>query len=199
MPKTTKTTKSSKSTKIATYTPKEILATTAEKAQETAAVVKETAQNIFLAGLGALTLAEDEGSRVFKALVKRGTTVDTKNKKAFSAIVKDVEARVEVVKENVTDATSGTVEMVNAGVQKIGDTVESGMASVMHTLGVPTRSEIQTLTRKVDALTKTVEHKAKSAEHKAKSAARKPKSAHKAPGHHEKKAAHAAASGTPAF
>jgi len=181
MTKQNKTTKSTKGTKVTKFAPKEILATTAEKAQHGAAVVQETAQNIFLAGLGALTLAEDEGRKVFKALVKRGSTVDTKNQKAFSSVMKDVEAKVEVVKENVVDATSGTVQKISSG-------VESGMASVMHTLGVPTRSEIQTLTRKVDALTKSVEHKAKSAR---KAPVRPAKKAHKAHA--------AAASGTPAF
>ena len=76
--------------------------------------------------------------------------------KVFKAIVKGVEARVEVVKETVVDAASGTMGKINSG-------LESGMASVMHTFGVPMRNGIQTLTRKVDALTKSVEHKAKSA------------------------------------
>jgi poly(hydroxyalkanoate) granule-associated protein len=171
-------TKKTKSTKLTKFAPKEILANTAERAQESMEVVQETAQNIWLAGLGALTLAEDQGGKVFKALVKRGAAIDSKNRKALSAIVKDVEARVEVVKETVVDATSGTVNRIGSG-------VESGMATVMHTLGVPTRSEIQTLTRKVDALTKSVEHKAKSVR----------KTTHRA----AKKATTAAASGTPSF
>lgn len=175
-----------KNTKLTKYAPREILASTKQRAQERLEVVQETAQNVWLAGLGALTLAEDEGQKVFKALVKRGATMDTKNRKAFSAIVKDVEAKVEVVKESVVDATSGTVGKFSAGVEKIGSGLESGMASVMHTLGVPTRGEIQTLTRKVDALTQSVERKAKSAR---KAPARKAA--------HKKNAA--AASGTPAF
>ena len=176
----------SKKTSKTPFTPRAILAKTAQRAQERAEVVRETAQNIWFAGLGALTLAEDQGGKVFKALVKRGATVDAKNKKALSAIVKDVEARVEVVKESVVGATSGTVEKLQSGVEKVGAGVETGVATVMHTLGVPTRSEIQTLTKKVDALTKSVETKAKAAR--------------KAPVRKAKKAAVvAAASGTPAF
>lgn len=173
-----------KKTSKTPFTPKAILAKAAERAQERAEVVRETAQNIWFAGLGALTLAEDQGGKVFKALVKRGATLDAKNKKALSAIVKDVEARVEVVKETVVGATSGTVEKLTGGVQKIGTGVESGVATVMHTLGVPTRGEIQTLTRKVDALTKSVDTKAKAAR--------------RAPVRRAKKET-AAASGTPAF
>src|SRR5262249_19112418 len=103
--------------------------------------------------------------------------------KALSAIVKDVEARVEIVKERVTERTSGTRAKLDRGVAKVGTNVEHGVARVMHTLGVPTRDEIQALTKKVDALTKSGEKKQ----------ARTPR-AKKA-----KPAAGATASGTPAF
>lgn len=153
-------------TKISKYAPKAIVAGATERLQDGAEKVQETAQNVWLAGLGALTMAEGEGGKLFKALVKRGAALDTKNKKAFTAMVKDVEARVEVVKESVVGATSGTVSKIESG-------LESGMATVLHTLGVPTRHEIQNLTRKVDALTHSVEKKAKSARKSTSKKARK--------------------------
>jgi poly(hydroxyalkanoate) granule-associated protein len=165
-------------TKISKYTPKAMFAGAAERMQERAERVQESAQNVWLAGLGALTLAEDEGGKFFKALVKRGAALDSKNKKAFSQMVKGVESRVEVMKETVVDATSGTMDKIETG-------LESGMATVMHTFGVPTRSEIQNLTKKVDALTKSVEHKAKAAR---KSTSKK-----------ARKVAAAVGSGTPSF
>ena len=172
-----------KSTKVIKFEPKAVLASAAQKAQARAETVRETAQNIWFAGLGALSLAEDQGGKAFQALVKRGAQLDAKNRKALSAIVKDVEARVEIVKEQVTDATVGTRERIELGVEKIGSGVEGGVARVMHPLGVPTRGEIQALTKKVDALTKSVDKKATRAR---KATAKKVKSA-------------ATASGTPAF
>jgi poly(hydroxyalkanoate) granule-associated protein len=174
-----------KNTKIVPFAPKAIIAATAQKAQERAEVVRETAQNIWFAGLGALSLAEDQGGKAFQALVKRGASLDARNRKALSAIVKDVEARVEIVRERVSDATHGTRSKFELGVERIGTGVESGVATVMHTLGVPTRSEIQTLTRKVDALTKSVEKKSKTAR--------------KAPAKRTKAVSGASISGTPAF
>jgi poly(hydroxyalkanoate) granule-associated protein len=153
-------------TKISKYTPKTIIAGATERVQQGAERVQETAQNVWLAGLGALALAEDEGGKLFKSLVKRGAVIDGKNKKAYSQVMKGIDSKVEVVKETVVEATSGTVNKIEAG-------LESGMASVMHTFGVPTRSEIQTLTKKVDALTKSVEHKAKSARKSTSKKARK--------------------------
>jgi len=145
-----------KKNKISKYAPKRIFAQAAEKVQDRAERIQESAQNVWLAGLGALTTAEDEGGKLFRSLVKKGEALDSKNKKVFSAMMKDVEARVEVAKETVVDATSGTVNKIEAG-------LESGMATVMHTLGVPTRNEIKSLTKKVDALTDSVERKAKAA------------------------------------
>ena len=174
-----------KSTKLTKYAPKAILANAAQRAQERAEVVRETAQNIWFAGLGALSLAEDEGGKAFRALVKRGASLDAKNRKALSAIVKDVEARVEIVREQVTDATYGTRARLERGVEKVGTGVEQGVARVMHTLGVPTRGEIQMLTKKVDALTKSVDGKAKRAR--------------KATSKRAKTVAGAAPSGTPAL
>ena len=161
------------------FAPKAIIATTAQKAQDAAERVQDTAQNVWFAGLGALTMAEDQGGKLFKALVKKGEVVDSKNKKIFSGMVKDVEARVEVVKETVVDATSGTFNKIESG-------LENGMAGVLHTFGVPTRSEIKTLTRKVDALTESVNKKAKTAIRHSARKVRKVK-------------ATAAASGTPSF
>jgi len=143
-------------TKISKYAPKTIFAQAAEKVQDGAGRIQESAQNVWLAGLGALVTAEDEGGKLFRSLVKKGEAMDSKNKKVFSSMMKDVQARVEVAKETVVDATSGTVTKLEAG-------LENGMASVMHTIGVPTRNEIRTLTKKVDALTTSVEKKAKSA------------------------------------
>lgn len=142
--------------KSTAITPKAIIATTTQKAQDAVEKVQETAQNVWFAGLGALTMAEDQGGKLFKTLVKKGEVVDSKNKKVYGSMVKDVSARIEVVKESVVDATSGTINKIESG-------LESSMAGVLHTFGVPTRSEIKTLTRKVDALTESVNKKAKTA------------------------------------
>ena len=143
-------------TKISKYAPKAIFAGAAEKVQERAERVQESAQNVWLAGLGALTMAEDEGGKLFKALVKRAPRSTARTRRRSRAMVKDVEARVEVVKETVVDATSGTVDKIEVRPrERHGD--------VLHTFGVPTRNEIRSLTKKVDALTQSVEKKAKAA------------------------------------
>ena len=47
-----------------------------------AQTVRESAQQIWLAGLGAYAKAQEEGSKVFDALVKEGETIQKKTRKA---------------------------------------------------------------------------------------------------------------------
>jgi poly(hydroxyalkanoate) granule-associated protein len=48
-------------------------------ARRGARVLRKSAHDIWLAGLGALTLAEEEGGKLFRTLVKRGAALEAKN------------------------------------------------------------------------------------------------------------------------
>lgn len=108
-----------------------------------APILKESANQIWLAGLGALSLAEDEGGKFFKALVKRGKSFET-----------DIKDRVDEVKGKL-DARKATGETL----VKIETGFESSVAGVMHRLGLPTKKEIDGLSKRVDRLTKAIEAK----------------------------------------
>lgn len=104
-------------------------------------MLKESAQEIWLAGLGAFAMAGEEGSKLFKQLVKRGEGMEKANK----ARIHKLTARAESLRGDARSAVS-----------RIAAPIENGMTGAMHKLGVPTRSEIQTLTRKVEELTRVV-------------------------------------------
>jgi poly(hydroxyalkanoate) granule-associated protein len=103
---------------------------------------KESARNVWLAGVGALAMAEDEGGKLFEQLVKRGSTYETRNRK-----------RLEAMLGNVKDLRSDVSDVFG----KIVSPVNTAMESAMHRLGVPTRREIATLTKRVEELTRAVE------------------------------------------
>jgi len=107
--------------------------------------MKESAQAIWLAGLGALATAGDESSKIFQQLVKRGESVDKANRTSM----KKLAGRVGDLRD---DASS----MIGTRVRK---PIDKGMATALHRLGVPTRSEILELTKRVEALTRAVEKK----------------------------------------
>lgn len=104
-------------------------------------MLKESAQEIWLAGLGAFALAGDEGGKLFKQLVKRGEGMEKVNK----ARIHQLTARAESLRGDARVAVS-----------RLTTPIEDGMTNAMHRLGVPTRREIQTLTRKVEELTRVV-------------------------------------------
>lgn len=105
---------------------------------------KDSARNVWLAGVGALSMAEEEGGRMFETLVKRGAAYETKNRK-----------RLETMVANVKDMRGD----VSAVFGKVVSPVNTAMEKAMHQLGVPTRKEIATLTKRVEELTKAVERR----------------------------------------
>lgn len=118
-------------------------------------MVKESAHEIWLAGLGAFALAGEEGGRLFKSLVKKGEGLEKLNK-----------ARI----GKIADRVDGLRGEAKHAVARVTTPIEAGMTSAMHRLGVPTRKEIANLTKRVEELTRVV----------AKSKARGPRRARKA-------------------
>jgi len=108
-------------------------------------VLKESAYEIWLAGLGAFAMAAEEGNKLFKTLVKKGETMEKSNKSRLNEIV----ARAEGLQGEAREAAKTTVGRLAAP-------IETGMTNAMHRLGVPTRKEIQTLTKRVEELTRVV-------------------------------------------
>jgi poly(hydroxyalkanoate) granule-associated protein len=108
--------------------------------------VKETAHRIWLAGLGALAAAEEEGTKLFSRLVDRG---------------RDVESRGKVEVDKVVDKASDVVEKAKSKAgstwEDLGSKVDETITSALHRLGVPTREEIRNLTQRVEELNAKVE------------------------------------------
>jgi poly(hydroxyalkanoate) granule-associated protein len=124
--------------------------------------VKEVAQDIYLAGLGAVAAAGEEGTKLFEDLVKKGR-----------ALEKSGRAKV----EQALDRARGLRGDARKVVAKATAPLDEGMTNAMHRLGVPTRREIQSLTRRVEELTRVVEKRGTRAQRTPK---RAPKRARKA-------------------
>ena len=105
--------------------------------------MKESAQAIWLAGLGALATAGEESNRIFVRMVKRGEQVD----KAGRGQVKKIAARAGEMRDDATMAIGKRVRVP----------LDKGVTTALHRIGVPTRGEILALTKRVEALTRAVE------------------------------------------
>ena len=104
--------------------------------------VLQSAQKIWLAGIGALATAEEEGSKLFNSLVKKGESYEVRGKQR----VDEVKARV----EEVVGKAEGSFE-------KLGGAFDEKVAEAIKRLGVPSRNEIAKLTRSVEELTVKVD------------------------------------------
>jgi len=128
----------------------------AKKKKDTQSELKDSAQKIWLAGLGALAAAEEEGGKLFRSLVERG-------EKYQSPLGDPVASASKTVR--------GTVSKARTRAGKTLDELESvfdeQVGAVLHRLGVPTRSEVSKLTRRVEELTRAVRGEKKTGRKKA--------------------------------
>jgi poly(hydroxyalkanoate) granule-associated protein len=112
--------------------------------------VKDTAHRIWLAGLGALAAAEDEGTKLFSRLVDRGRDVEARGKVEVEKVVDKAGKVVDKVVDKAKSKAGGSWE-------DLGSKVDETITSALHRLGVPTREEIRNLTKRVEELNAKIE------------------------------------------
>ncbi len=114
--------------------------------------VRESANQIWLAGLGAFAKAQQEGVKMFEALVAEGEKVQERTKTA-------ADERFGDAKEKATGAWD-----------KLEQVFEDRVARALHTLNVPSRKDIDTLSKRVAELTeiaKKLSHETEEEQHRA--------------------------------
>lgn len=139
----------------------------------------ESAQQIWMAGVGAFTRAQGEGSKLFEALVAEGMKIENTTRKLATGKV-----------DAVRDAMEGRVEHVRGRASDTWDRLEKvfedRVQRALNRLGIPGREDLTELSSRVDTLTAQlrksgVAAKAKPAAKAAKPArTAKPKAAKKA-------------------
>ena len=106
----------------------------------------ESAQQIWMAGVGAFTRAQGEGSKLFEALVKEGMSIEQTTRKLATgkvdAVRDAVEDRVGVVRERASDTWDRLEKVFEERVQR-----------ALNRLGVPSREDLADLTARVESLT----------------------------------------------
>jgi poly(hydroxyalkanoate) granule-associated protein len=111
--------------------------------------VKDSAHQIWLAGLGAFSKAQEEGVKVFDALVKEGKGLEAKTRKL-------TEERMGEVTEKMNKAAQTATTKANAAWDKLEQVFEDRVSRSLHSLGAPTNKDIQALSKQVAELTATV-------------------------------------------
>jgi len=114
-----------------------------------AATVRESAQQIWLAGLGAFGKTQEEGAKVFDALVKEGRNLETRTRKF-------AQTRMGSVTGQVGKAANKATARATATWDKLEQVFEDRVARALNKLGVPTNRDIQNLSKRVEELTASV-------------------------------------------
>ncbi|HEH9441325.1 TPA: phasin family protein [Aeromonas sobria] len=101
--------------------------------------IKESTQQIWLAGLGAYAKAQEEGGKIFEALVQEGEALQAKTRQSADEKI-----------AAVTDKTAGTWG-------RLEQVFEERVARAVASLGIPTRKDIDKLSKRMAELTEVVQ------------------------------------------
>ena len=104
-----------------------------------ASTLKGSAQHIWMASLGAFDKAQQGGNKVFEALMREGETIHEKTLKVTG------------------DTVAGMTAKATGTWDKIEQVFEQRVAVALRTLGVPTRRDVDVLSKRVKELTSMVE------------------------------------------
>ena len=109
--------------------------------------VKDSAQQIWLAGLGAFSKAQEEGGKVFEALVKEGLTIQRKTQSVAEEKITEATSRVTTMASDIGTKAQGQWD-------KLENIFEDRVAKALAKLGVPSARDLEALSARVDALAK---------------------------------------------
>jgi poly(hydroxyalkanoate) granule-associated protein len=111
--------------------------------------VKESAQQIWLAGLGAFAKAQEEGGKVFEALVKEGTSIQRKTQAAAEEKISEASSRMATMATDISSKASGQWD-------KLETIFEDRVSKALNKLGVPSSKDIDVLIARIDELNRNV-------------------------------------------
>ena len=119
-------------------------------------LVQESAQQIWLAGLGAFAKAQEEGNKVFQGLVKEGLDLQRQTKAAAEEKLAEAASKL----RSLTDASNLNVSNLSAKAAQPWDKLESifeeRVSKALNHLGVPSLQEFEALKAELAALQQKV-------------------------------------------
>lgn len=114
-----------------------------------AATVKESAQQIWLAGLGAFSKAQEEGGKLFEALVKEGVGIQKRTQAVAEGKLSEATTKMTSMASDLSNKASGQWD-------KLEGIFEDRVSKALKKLGVPSSGDIDQLVRRIDELQRTV-------------------------------------------
>ena len=101
--------------------------------------MKDSAQHIWLAGLGAFAKAQEEGGKVFENLVKEGSHLQQTTQQAQA---------------KMTEAAEKMGQMASGQMDKLETIFEERVAKALKSMGLPSAEDVAALQARVEQLEK---------------------------------------------
>lgn len=124
-------------------------ATAAASASPLSGAIRESAQQIWLAGLGAFSKAQAEGGKAFETLVKEGLSIQRKTQSVAEERINEATQRMSSMANEIGNKAAGQWD-------KLENIFEDRVAKALGKLGVPSARDIEMLMERIDALTQQV-------------------------------------------
>ncbi|HZN47249.1 MAG TPA: phasin family protein [Ramlibacter sp.] len=121
----------------------------AKSSAQLAGTVKESAQQIWLAGLGAFSKAQEEGGKVFDALVREGVSIQKRTQNVAEEKLSEATSRMASMASDLSTKASGQWD-------KLENIFEERVSRALKKLGVPAARDIDDLVDRIEELQRTV-------------------------------------------
>jgi poly(hydroxyalkanoate) granule-associated protein len=157
---------------------------TAEKAKSTHDDVEEKVEltnrleQVFLAGLGAMSAAGEVGTKTFESLVRQGEEFRARATDTTDKVIDEVQEAVRDITDDASEKAEGLFEQVreSSRVTRITSVFDQRVSRALKRLRIPNKAEFEEMSDKIDHLIKLVEAQQKkpAAKKAKKKAAKKP-------------------------
>jgi poly(hydroxyalkanoate) granule-associated protein len=116
--------------------------------------VAEQARTVWLAGLGAVSVAQKRGEKIYSGLVEEGRSLQLRTNKLAARVGKDVKAQVKSMVDPLKKRAQANLARTEAA-------IEFRVGRVLSRLGVPSKSDVDALASRVSALSRQLKTKGK--------------------------------------
>jgi poly(hydroxyalkanoate) granule-associated protein len=112
--------------------------------------LKDSAQQIWLAGLGAFSKVQAEGGKVFDTLVNDGLNLQRKTQALAEERIQEASSRLSLLGSDLSSKAAGSMD-------KLENIFEDRVARALHRLGIPSAQDMAALQARIDALQREVQ------------------------------------------
>jgi poly(hydroxyalkanoate) granule-associated protein len=120
------------------------------------AAPNEAARKFWLAGLGAVALAQKQSNKIVETLVEEGEQFKARSEKYVNTVARDVRRAVGDVRKQAKGLVTPIRKRAVAGVKQFEGALSNRLGHFLGRFGVPSKHDIEELSSRVGALNQKV-------------------------------------------